>query len=327
MMITDLQCQNATNLSEVIDVVDTAFKTTDISMVSKTYIDCPKGDFRAMPARIGDIAGVKWVSVFPENQQHSLPTVLATILLNSATTGELLAVIAATHITRLRTAAAAAVATRLLSNIDGIPRKGQIAAFIGCGAQTQLHVDAICSVRTSIGEVRFFDLNAEACDLMCSANEGKFHLDDKPELWHESKACKSIEECVDGADIITTLTPSTEPIIKRKWLKPGVHINAMGADAEGKREFDSQTYKDVDIWVYDDFDQAAHSGETQHAYKSRHGSMACMPWGKASGKTICSLTECLGRSTKDQITLFDSTGVAIQDIAVANYIYEKLKER
>jgi alanine dehydrogenase len=308
MQITDLQCQNTTNLSEVIDVVDTAFKTTDISMVSKTYIDCPKGDFRAMPARIGDIAGVKWVSVFPENQQHSLPTVLATILLNSATTGELLAILAATHITRLRTAAAAAVATRLMSNPDS-----KIAAFIGCGAQTQLHVDAICEVR-GIEEVRFYDINADGLDLMCSANNGI--------------SCGSVQECVEGADVVTTLTPSTEPVVKRKWLKDGVHVNAMGADAEGKREFDSQTYKDVDIWVYDDFDQAAHSGETQHAYKRhRHGGMACMPWGKSSGKTICSLTECLGRITKDQITLFDSTGVAIQDIAVANYIYEKLKEK
>jgi alanine dehydrogenase len=330
MIITDLQCEQATNLSEVIDIVGEAFQSTDTSTVSKTYIDCPSGDFRAMPVRIGDVAGVKWVSVFPENSQQNLPTVLATIILNSATTGELLAILEATHITKLRTAAAAGVATNLLSNIDGIPRKGQIAAFIGCGAQTQLHVDAICSVRPSIAEVRFFDLNTEVCDLMCSANEGKFHLNNRPELWHGSKACKSIEECVDGADIVTTLTPSTAPIVKAKWLKKGVHINAMGADAEGKREFDSQTYKAVDIWVVDDFEQAVHSGETQHAYhppSSNSGKMACMPWGKRSGKTFCNLAECLGRTRENQITLFDSTGLAIQDIAVANYIYEKLKEQ
>jgi alanine dehydrogenase len=307
MIITDLQCEQATNLSEVIDIVGKAFQSTDTSTVSKTYIDCPTGDFRAMPVRIGDVAGVKWVSVFPENYQQNLPTVLATIILNSATTGELLAILEATHITKLRTAAAAGVATNLLSNCDS-----EIAAFIGCGAQTQLHVEAIREVR-DIKEVRFFDLNDEAMMRMSLMLGG--HIS------------KSIEECVDGADIVTTLTPSAAPIVKAKWLKDGVHINAMGADAEGKREFDSQTYKAVDIWVVDDFEQAIHSGETQHAYKSRHDLMASMPWGKNSSKSFCNLTECLGRTTKEQSTLFDSTGVAIQDIAVANYIYEKLKEQ
>lgn len=333
MQITDLQCQDVTNLSEIIDVVDEAFKNCVLAdMVPKTYLDCPDpdfgGDFRAMPGKIGDVAGIKWVSVFPKNQYHKLPTVLATILLNSASTGELLAILAATHITRLRTAAAAAVATRLLSNADS-----KVAAFIGCGAQTQLHVDAICKVR-DIQELRFFDLNEESLELMCSANnktESAVRKTDIPTgivVKCHGVPCSSVEECVSGADIVTTLTPSTKPVVKGAWLSEGVHINAMGADAEGKREFDNATYKMVDMWAYDDWAQASHSGETQHAYKSRNGGMACMPWPKnGESKLIGLLTEFLGRSTKEQITLFDSTGVAIQDIAVANYIYEKLREQ
>lgn len=282
-------------------------------MVPKVYLDCDDlGDFRAMPAKIGDVSGVKWVSVFPKNPQRTppIPTVMGTIILTSATTGKLLAVLDGTYITKLRTAAAAAVASQLFARKDS-----EVASFIGCGGQTLLHCEAICHAMHNVARIVLFDLNREAAFNIASQITHK-----------EVVVAESPEEAVKCADILTTLTPSTEPIVKGKWLKEGVHINAMGADAEGKREFDQQTYKMVDIWAYDDFEQAAHSGETQHAYKSRNGSMACMPWPKeGSGKLIGNISEFLGRSTNDQITLFDSTGIAIQDIAVANYVYEKLR--
>lgn len=309
MNITDKQCMNATNLSEVISVVDDVFKSTDVSMVPKTYIGCKKGDFRAMPARVGDVAGIKWVSVFPENPPKQ-PSVLATILLNSLETGELLATLAGTYITKLRTAASAAVATRLLARSDS-----EVAAFIGCGAQTELHLEAILEVQPKIEKLSFFDVNPEAAEILAKRWQGIKKV----------VIANSVQNCVEGADIITTLTPSTEPVVFGKWLKDGVHINAMGADAEGKREFDSKTYKMVDIWTVDDFAQASHSGETQHAYKSRYGLNAEMPWPRESGKIITNMSECLGRTLHEQITLFDSTGIATQDIAVANYIYEKLR--
>lgn len=309
MNITDVQCIEATNIVDIIGIVEDVFKSTDISMVPKTYIDCPKGDFRAMPARVGNVSGIKWVSVFPENPPE-LPSVLATILLNSAETGELLATLAGTYITSLRTAASAAVATRLLARSDS-----EVAAFVGCGAQTQLHVEAILEVNPRIKKLSFFDLNPVSAEKLARRWQGIKKV----------AIANSVQNCVEGADIVTTLTPSTEPVVFGKWLSPGVHINAMGADAEGKREFDSKTYKMVDIWTVDDFAQASHSGETQHAYKSRKDGMASMPWEKDSGKMICNLSQCLGRTLHEQITLFDSTGIATQDIAVANYIYEKLK--
>tara|TARA_Y100000034_G_scaffold103692_1_gene129578 strand:- start:47393 stop:48313 length:921 start_codon:yes stop_codon:yes gene_type:complete len=303
MKITESQCKHAVNLSEVIAVISDAFNSKDNHMVPKTYLEVDGGDFRAMPARVGNIAGIKWISVFPQNVDQ--PTVIGTILLNSTTTGELLAILEGNHITTLRTAAAAAVATRLLAR-----KNSDKAAFVGCGAQTAVHMEAILEVQ-DVQNFSFFDIKAENAHMLAE--------------YYGGEAANSVQDCVEGADIVTTLTPSKEPVVKGKWLKPGVHINAMGADAEGKREFDSLTYRDVDIWVVDDFAQAVHSGETQHAYKSRHGCMASMPWGKESGKHIMSLSECLGRTTEDQITFFDSTGLAIQDIAVAKYIYEKLR--
>ncbi len=132
-------------------------KNKDKNMISKNYLDIKKennflGDFRAMPAQVGDIAGIKWVSVFPENK--SWPTVIGTILLNSAENGKLLAVLDGTYITKVRTAAAAAVATEKLANKDS-----EVASFVGCGGQTMLHVEAIDYVMPNLSRFVFYDKN------------------------------------------------------------------------------------------------------------------------------------------------------------------------
>jgi len=298
-MIMDKQISDVANLEEVITVVDEVFHDPNMSMVPKVYLDCEKGDFRAMPARVGNVAGVKWVSVHPGNTKVGKPTVQAVIILNDAETGELLGMMDGTYITKLRTAAAAGVATRLLANKDA-----QVAAFIGCGGQTQLHVEAVLHALPNLKKLRFFDLDVKR------SREVAGHFEHKEIVY-----APSVQDCVKDADVVTTLTPSTQPVVEGHWLMPGVHINAMGADAAGKREFDRNTYKRVDIWVYDEEEQAFHSGETQHRATV-----------SVTGCLMCSLSECLGRSTKDQITLFDSTGVAIQDIAVANYILQKVNK-
>jgi alanine dehydrogenase len=243
---------------------------------------------------MGKISGIKWVSVFPEN--NSQPVVIGTILLNSSETGELLAVLEGTYITNIRTAAAAAVASEKLS------RQGsKVAAFIGCGGQTMLHVEAINSVVPTLDTFVFYDLDQKRAESMANR-------------WHKSTGHKSLvanspELCVKDADILTTLTPSREPIIKGEWLSQGVHINAMGADARGKREFDNKCYDRVDLWTYDDIIQASHSGETQHVSSSKVSEAS-------------HIGGIAGQYPDKQITLFDSTGLALQDIAVASWIYK-----
>lgn len=314
-------CKQLITVSEAIEVIRNVFsigQDVDHHMMPKTYLDINKdgnlhGDFRAMPARMGNISGIKWVSVFPEN--NSQPVVIGTILLNSSETGELLAVLNGTYITNIRTAAAAAVASEKLS------RKGsKVAAFIGCGGQTMLHVEAINSVIPTLDTFVFYDLDQQRAESMANR-------------WHESTGHKSLvancpELCVKDADILTTLTPSREPIVQGEWLKQGVHINAMGSDARGKREFDNETYNRVDLWTYDDIIQASHSGETQHVSSSKVSEAnyigAVDPIIKARiALWQLTLGEVASQYFDTQITLFDSTGIALQDIAVASWIYQK----
>lgn len=115
---------------------------------------------------------------------------------------------------------------------------------------------------------------------------------------------------VSDADIVTTLTPSNKPLIRNEWLKRPVHINAMGADAPGKQEFNMDISDIIDVWVVDDIEQARHSGETQYT----------------AFRKIKSLADELPVIDKMSNTLFDATGVAIQDIAVAKYVYEQLQK-
>ena len=302
------QCRQLMTVPEAIEVIRNVFsigEDTDHYMLTKTYLNINKdgktyGDFRAMPARVDEISGIKWVSVFPEN--NSQPAVIGTILLNSSETGELLAVLEGTYITNIRTAAAAAVASEKLS------RQGsKVAAFIGCGGQTMLHVEAINSVIPTLDTFVFYDLDRRRAESIANR-------------WHESTGHKSLvancpELCVEGADILTTLTPSREPVVQGEWLKQGVHINAMGADARGKREFDNESYNRVDLWTYDDITQASHSEETQHVSSAK----------VSEADYIGEIEKQLYRNqySDTQITLFDSTGIALQDIAVANYIYKK----
>ena len=262
------QCKQLITVPEAIEVI-----RNDHHMVPKTYLDINKdgktyGDFRAMPARMGKISGIKWVSVFPEN--NSQPVVIGTILLNSSETGELLAVLEGTYITNIRTAAAAAVASEKLS------RQGsKVAAFIGCGGQTMLHVEAINSVVPTLDTFVFYDLDQKRAESMANR-------------WHKSTGHKSLvanspELCVKDADILTTLTPS--------------------------REFDNKCYDRVDLWAYDDIIQASHSGETQHVSSSKVSEAS-------------HIGGIAGQYPDKQITLFDSTGLALQDIAVASWIYK-----
>lgn len=299
MYIMEEEIKKLAKIGEVFNVVYGAFHDEDTHMIPKSYLSVDKGDFRAMPARDGNIAGIKWVSVHPENPKKGMPTVQGTIILNDANTGEVLCVMDAAYITKLRTAAAAAVATKKLAK-----KKSKVAAFVGCGAQTELHVHMITHAVPSITKLKFYDISPAKSDDMSL----KFSS-----VFSGSKSYDSVEDCVSGADIVTTLTPSTEPVVEGFYVSDGTHINAMGADAEGKREFDIQLYRNVDIWIYDDEEQASHSGETQHL------DLNSMPM-------MGSLKEVVGRAFENQITLFDSTGLAIQDIAVASYILDKYIE-
>lgn len=279
-------------------------------MPPKLYLNLPAGkvsnDFRAMPAFIDEkgegVCGIKWVSVFPENRRQGLPTVHATILLNSSKTGALLAIFEANHITAVRTGAAAAVATAFMAN----PRPAKL-AIVGAGLQAEYQLRALAS-QFSFDEIGVWGLLPKEAETFCARFHSQF-----PRL----HPFRQVRKCVQEADVIVTCTPSRKPIVEKDWIKKGAHINAIGADAKGKEELDPKLLKSSRV-VVDEWEQASHSGEINVPISR----------GIISKRDVyAELSEVVsgrkkGRASREEITIFDSTGLAVLDIYFAKYIYD-----
>jgi ornithine cyclodeaminase/alanine dehydrogenase-like protein (mu-crystallin family) len=223
--------------------------------------------------------------------------------------GELLALIEADYLGQVRTGAASGVATRLLARADA----GKI-GIIGTGLQSRTQLEALSLVRTVTG-VRAFSRNAE--------NRERFAKEMTMQLGLPVVAVASAREAVRGADIIVTSTTSTNPVLDGSWLVPGMHINAIGANFPRKHELDGEAIRRCDVIAVDSREQSKiESGDLIQMYgddKRRWSSvteLAEIVAGKASG-----------RGTAEQITLFKSNGIAIEDIVVAGRIYELARER
>ena len=283
-----------------IELVEDLFKNIDdTQMPPKVYMNVPSGDFRAMPAVVGNTAGIKWAGL--SAKEAGKINIFAMVMINDIETGDLLAVLDAETLTAIRTAAVTGVATRYLSRTYS-----RTAAFIGCGHQTLRQIQAVLAVR-DIKTIKLFDLSEDR------ANAVKDSLDYLPEPI-KVEVCKTLEDCLWDSDIVTTLTPSRKPFIKYEDLKPVVHINAIGADAEGKRELHPCVLDNVDLVSYDEWVQCSHSGEIQYAKKSKISQI----WSPLA-EIVQGRVEMDGALT----TLFDATGLAIEDVAAARYIYEK----
>ena len=278
-------------------------------MPPKMYLNLPdSNDFRAMPAFFKDGVsagcGIKWVSVFPENSRAGFPAVYGTILLNSHLTGALTAVLEANTITAIRTGAAAALATRYLAN-----PKPRILGIVGAGLQAEYQLRAMASLN-SYREIRVWGYRPNEAKIFCRRLKGEFQ---------NLRAVSSVEECVREADVIVTCTSSRKPLVRKEWIKKGCHINAIGADAKGKEELEPALLRGSKV-VVDEWEQASHSGEI-NVPVSR---------GLFSKKTLCAeLAEIVvgkkrGRVSASEITVFDSTGLAVLDICFAEYVRARL---
>ena len=279
---------------------------TQVQMPPKIYLHLPRGDFRAMPAYAslaeGAACGIKWISVFPDNARKKLPTVIGTLLLNDPKTGKLLAVIEADTLTALRTGAAGAVASKQLAR-----RESSTLSLAGAGRQALYQL--LC-------HLSFFQFRKV---FVWSPDPGEITSFIK----RNSKLClvlegeRDLKRCVEEADILCTCTPSRKPLIDASWVGEGTHINAIGADAPGKQELDEKLLLKSSIFV-DDWNQASHSGEINVPFSK--GALS-----KSDIKDT--LTHALinnYRRKPREITLFDSTGLAIQDMVVADYIYKQI---
>lgn len=277
-------------------------------MPPKIYLDLPAyhGDFRAMPAYIKGMAGVKWVSSYPENTRVGLPSVWATIILCDPRTSFPLAIMDGTYITNMRTGAAGGVAVKYMAR-----KNSKTVGIIGAGRQAETQLLAILEVLTGIENVKVFDKYHEASQRYIE-RMGR-HLSVKMGL------AKTLAEAAD-ADIVVTSTPAREPIVKKEYIRLGTHINAIGADAAGKQELDSDLIACAKV-IVDDMEQAAHSGEIN--VPLAQGRITSADIYGDLGEIIIQAKK--GRENEEEVTIFDSTGLAIQDIICAQYVYEKVK--
>lgn len=309
LVLSETDVLNLISPRLVIDAVEEAFKAYghgEVKMPAKMYLDLPEygGDFRAMPAHISGYAGIKWVNAHPKNAEKGTRTVMATIILNDPATGAPLACMDGTIITNYRTGAAAAIASKYLARKDA-----RSLGLVGAGEQAKTQLMCIGEL-FDVNEVRVCDVNAQAVERFIA---------EFPD--YTVTEC-DLEQAV-GADIVSTTTPVRNPIVRSEWVKEGTHINAMGADAAGKQEIDSCLLVREDVKVIvDDMEQALHSGEVNVPV-----SECILSKDKIYGQLSDIVVGRLEGRQANEITVFDSTGLAIQDMFTAKVLYEKALEK
>tara|TARA_R100000152_G_C6751657_1_gene175319 strand:- start:267 stop:1190 length:924 start_codon:yes stop_codon:yes gene_type:complete len=284
---------------QVVDAIEKAFVNPSADMVPKVYLDGEGGDFRAMPAALDTYAAIKWIGVFPDNRQIPAPTINGSLILSDRETGVSLVGMDCATLTAYRTAATSAIAAKYCA-----PDAKEF-AFIGCGLQAKYHIQAYeCIFGHMNMTVETHDQNREA---MKKLHEwiGKENI---ASAWGYND---NVEDTVKHADVITTLTPSREAYLDIHWLKSDCHINAVGADAVGKRELMTNVIDGSANVICDDPMQALHSGELQYN-----------EWPHLDINSIKYLIKNHKSMQLDKgVSVFDSTGIAIEDIAIAELVY------
>jgi ornithine cyclodeaminase/alanine dehydrogenase-like protein (mu-crystallin family) len=263
-------------------------------MPAKTYLLAPpNGDFRAMPARGSGLAMLKWITSFPANPAKGLPAVMGVICVSSDEDGRPLALIDAGAVTALRTGAVAAIAAQELAREDAAT-----AGIIGCGVFGSWA--ARCLAAAEYGPGVCFDPDPDRAGALAG------------ELGWEAGGREDALAC----DVVTCVTPGHDPVIGQGDLLPGVHLNMLGADGPGKAEADPAAVATCRLFC-DEWEQASHGGELMGAIEA----------GLVTQGDVTELGEVLtgmapGRGSDEEVTLFDSTGLAIQDLAICHAVLE-----
>jgi alanine dehydrogenase len=265
-----------------------AYARGEWTMPPKVYVPAyPAGDFRAMPALGAGHALLKWVTSFPGNPAQGLPTVSGLVLLSEASNGTLLAALDAGAVTALRTGAAAVLAAETLG-----AENAKTAAVIGAG------VNGEAAARTFVArgrEVMLYDVNRDR------AREVAARIGARPATKEEALA----------ADLVVTVTPGREVVFEEGSIHEGQHVSLMGADGPGKQEIAAAELARVRVFC-DDWEQASHNGDLVHGVQA----------GVLTRDDVSQLGDVLtgtaeGRISDGEMTVFDSTGLAIQDLAIA----------
>jgi alanine dehydrogenase len=300
-LFTARHVEEAVSPARAVDAVRDAFVAYargEWTMPPKVYVPAyPAGDFRAMPALGRGHALLKWVTSFPGNPALGLPTVSGVVLLSDADNGALRAVLDAAAVTALRTGAAAVLAAETLGRPDA-----RTAAVVGAG------VNGRAAARTFLArgrDVLMWDVDPERAQA-AAAELGARVAGDRDEAL--------------AAELVVTVTPGQEIVFGPGSVAPGQHVSLMGADGPGKAEISPDELARVRVFC-DDWEQASHNGDLAHAVEG----------GRVGRADVTQLGDVLaglapGRASDGEATVFDSTGLAIQDLAIALAALERADE-
>jgi len=320
LLLTSADVRSVLEMSQVIEATEEAFRqkaTGNTQMPAKVYLfyRMHNGDLRCMPSYVEgkEVSAVKIVNVHPDNPERlGLPSVMGLVVLVDPRSGFPLAIMDGTRITEMRTGAASAVASKYLARRDS----GAL-AIIGAGKQARTQVLGQATTFGHLKEVRVFDIS-------------KPHLQNFVKELREQYAsqvdkvvpCDSVQKVLQGSDIVITATPSREPFVKEEWVGPGMHFNCIGADAPGKQEMEPGIFKKVKL-VIDDWEQASHSGEINVAFSK--GIITKADVYAEIGEIVAGSKP--GRTDDNEVTLFSSTGLGVQDAMTAKLVFDEATRR
>lgn len=304
--LTEAQVGSLLTMQMAIDALEEVFKARAVGDAFNT----PR---RRLPTSSGiyNFMSASWKShnlVGHKSYAGGRPGIQFHVMLYDTSTNELMAVIEANRMGQVRTGAASGVATRYMA-----PGKSVTVGIIGSGYQAETQLEAVAHVR-EVASALVYSRNAENRERYASKMSGSLGFEVKPVQTAEDAA---------SADIVCTITSSVEPVLRGDWLKPGTHINAAGNNSWMKRELNTQAVAMADIVAVDDVDQAkTECGELMRAAETGHFS-----WDSAIPIHEIVAGDRVGRSSDDSITLFESQGIASEDIAVCERIVELAREQ
>lgn len=290
-----------------------AFAKGRVELAPVAHLDVKQynGEVDIKSGYVEDFAliGTKIASGFYDNHKLGLPPGVAIIVLMDMKTSMPVAIMDGTYITAYRTGAAGAVAASVLARKDS-----KKVGVVGTGTQGRMQIHALREI-FELEEIRAWDIDDAAAR--------RYSKEMSESLGIQVIASTNLEEVVSGADIVVSVTPSRRPLVKSDWIDEGMHINAIGADGPGKQELEPSIVARADKVVVDSLSQCRRIGEIQHALAQ--GLISEDSIHAEIGQIL--VGERTGRESEREITLFDSTGLAAQDIAAAYVVYQEARQR
>jgi alanine dehydrogenase len=315
LVLSEEQVRSLIDIEELITALGQAhiqYSTGKAVMPVRLVVPLPQiqGRITSMPGYLTQdkALGMKVVTYFQNNPKQDLPAILATIMLFSAETGQLMAVMDGSFITAVRTACASAMATKALAN-PHTPLLG----ILGAGVQARAHIQALSRVK-KLQRIKIYS------PLGMSAQRVRQELES--EIGVDIEVAASAEETVSDCDLVVTATTAREPILEPEWLKPGAHINAVGSHQPDHREIDGATLARSKIVVDSREAIMAECGDILLAIKDNAITEASIY--AEIGEVLAGTKP--GRASASEITLYKSVGIAVQDVAAAQLVHRKAVE-